>query len=128
MAGRVLEEAHDLRDAPISVAEGTEHGQHHEGERDEVGVGAARHSQGCGKGYETQDRLLLPAERQSRYEKENCRGGKQEEEPENLGEEIFTCPDILPNTRYRHRSLQRMPRKLVLAGAERLLTHPARLA
>ena len=71
--------------------------------------------------------MLLPVERQNRYEEEDCRGAEQEKEPENPGEEIFACPDILPNTRYRHRSLQRTPRKLVLAAAERLLTHPARL-
>ncbi len=53
---------------------------------------------------------------------------KQEEQPENPGKEILACPDILPNVRYRHRSLHRTPRKVVLAGAERLLTHPARLA
>ena len=71
---------------------------------------------------------MFPTERQSGYEKETCRGGKQEEKPEKLSKEIFTCPDILPDTGYCYRSLQRTPRKLELAGAERLLTHPARLA
>ena len=36
VTGRVLKEPHHLCDAPISIAEGTEHGQHHERERDEV--------------------------------------------------------------------------------------------
>ena len=50
VAGRILKETHDLRDAPISVAEGAEHRHHHEGERDEVRVGAARHGQGHQQG------------------------------------------------------------------------------
>ena len=53
--GGVAKEANDLIDAPVSVAKGTEHGQHHEGERDEIGIGAAREGQGHEKAEQSRE-------------------------------------------------------------------------
>ena len=80
------------------------------------------------KAQQAQHRLLRPGEGQNGKEAEDRRGREEEEEAQTSGEEILPCPDILPEARGRHRSLQRTPRKPVPAGAERLLTHPARLA
>jgi hypothetical protein len=77
--GGVAKETNDLLDAPVSVAKGAEHGQHHESERDEVGVGAARHGQSHEKAEQAQNRLLRPGERQDREEAENdCCEDKKE--------------------------------------------------
>ncbi len=65
VACRILEEANDLVDAPISVAESTVHRQHHEGEGDEIGIRTARHGQGHEEAQQAEDRLLRPSERQA---------------------------------------------------------------
>ena len=65
--------------------------------------------------------------RRCQKEEDSC-GDDEEKKAENSGKKIFAGADILPDPGWRHRSLQRTPRKVVVAAAERLLTHPARLA
>ncbi len=74
VVGGVVKKTCDLRDAPVSVTEGTEHGEHHEGNCDQVGVGTARHGQSHYKAHKAQHRLLLPGERHDCEEAENDRG------------------------------------------------------
>ena len=38
MAGRIVKVANNLHDAPVPIAESTEHGEHHQCQRDEIGV------------------------------------------------------------------------------------------
>ncbi len=87
--GGVLKEANDLRDAPVSVAKGTEHGQHHEGESDEIGVRAARHDQRHEKAQQTENRLLLQLSgRRCQKDEDGC-GDDEKEKAQNSGEADF---------------------------------------
>ncbi len=128
MIDGILKEANDLFDAPVSVAEGTEHGQHHESKSYEIGVRAAREDHRRDKAYAAQNRLLLPVERRrSQKDQDRC-SDDEKKRTKNSSEQIFAGADILPHLGGSHRSLQRTPRKVVVAAAERLLTQLARLA
>ena len=61
MIDGILKEANDLRDAPVSVSKGTEHGQHHEGESDEIGIRAPRQDQRREQAHATENRLAAPS-------------------------------------------------------------------
>ena len=126
--GGVAKEANNLIDAPVSVAKGTEHGQHHESERNEIGIGAAREGQGHEKAEQAENRLLRPGERDDCQKTEDDRGDNEKEEAKKFGEKIFAGTNILPDCGRGHLSLQRTPRKVVVAAADRLLTQLARLA
>ncbi len=76
-------------DAPVAVAEGGEHGDKHQRERDEIGARAAVHPDGDEDGEEAEDDLLRPGEFEDAGEAEEEDATGDEEDAEDAETEAF---------------------------------------
>ncbi len=128
MIGRVLKEVDGGGNAPIAIAERAEQRHDHQGERDQVRVGTARHGKGNQQGQKAAHCLLGPGQRQNRQKCEDPDSRREEQQAEKFRKSVFSGSDVEPEARWGHFSLQRTPRYPLEAGAARLFTQPARLA
>ena len=96
--------------APVSVAHGAEDGHHHEGERYQVGVGAARHENAVEEATRPRTACCGQVRGRMARKQKTAAAASRKRRRRTLVKQILPGPNILPKARCRHRSLQRTPR------------------